>query len=187
VSINLNDLNPQSRQYVESIAQQELAAQKRVRKTGSWCWFCGGDSKLVKCECLYPESFGCRLHNICAECARAHCKIANHIRGMLKFPRVNRSDSRRYGAFRVLRRAAEEIEEPMIDSGKLDVTDALHCRIVPDENEPYECSTEELRSAVLGGFRSSRFTRYQELEISLNNEITKSMLTSVSRFLRSCR
>jgi hypothetical protein len=187
VTINLNDLNPQSRQYVEFIAQQELAAQKRVRKTGSWCWFCGSDSKLAKCECLYPESFGCRLHNICSECARAHCKIAKHVRDMLKFPRVNRSDSRRNGAFRVLRQAAEEIEQANIDNGKLNLADALHCRIVPGEYMPYECSTEELRRSVLDGFRLSKFTRFQELEISLNNEITKSMLTSVSRFLKSCR
>jgi hypothetical protein len=187
VTINLKDLNPQSRNYVEFIAEQELAAQKRARKNGDHCWFCGSNSKLVKCDCLYPESFGCRLHNICAECARAHCKIAKHVFGMLKFPRVNRSDSRRNGAFRVLRQAAEAIEEPYIENGKLDVINSLCCRMAPDENEPYECSTEELRSAVLGGFRTSRFTRFQELEISLNNEITKSMLTSVSRFLKSCR
>jgi hypothetical protein len=187
VLTNLNDLNPQARRYVESIAQQELAAQKRIRKVGNWCYFCGSDSKLVKCDCLYPESFRCSERNICSDCARSHRKIATHISGMLKFPRVNRSDSRRNGAFRVLRQAVEEIEEPYIESGKLDVTNSLCCRMAPDENEPYECSTEELRRAVLGGFRSSRFTRYQELEISLNNEITKSMLASVSRFLKSCR
>ena len=184
---NLNDLNPQARQYVEFVAAQELAAQKRVRKIGNHCWFCGSDSKLVKCECLYPESFRCSERNICADCARSHRKIANHVRDMLKFPRVNRSDSRRYAAFKVLRQAAEVIEEPEIDSGKLDLADALHCQICPGEYMAWECSTEELRRTVLDGFRGSKFTRFQELEVSLSNEVTKSMLTNISRFLKSCR
>lgn len=187
MTINLNDLNPQSRQYVESIAEQELAAQKRIRKVGNWCYFCGSDSKFVKCDCRYPESFRCSERNICADCARSHRKVASHISGMLKFPRVNRSDSRRYGAFRALRQAAEAIEEPEVDSGKLDLADSLHCRIVPDENEAYECSTEELRSAVLNGFRTSRFTRFQELETSLENEVTKATLMGVTRLLKSLR
>jgi hypothetical protein len=187
VSTNLNDLNPQARNYVEFVAAQELAAQKRVRKTGSWCWFCGSDSKLVKCDCLYPESFGCSERNICANCARSHRKISNYLRDMLRYPRVNRSDSRRNAAFKVLRQAAEVIEEPEVDSGKLDLADTLHAQMVPGEYMPYECSTEELRRSVLDGFRGSKFARFQELEISLSNEITKSMLTNISRFLKSCR
>src|ERR1700685_4562181 len=79
VTINLNDLNYQSRAFVELIAEQTLAAQKRVRKSGPWCWFCGCEGPLIQCNCLFPDSLRCADHKICKDCSVAHRKIANHI------------------------------------------------------------------------------------------------------------
>jgi hypothetical protein len=106
---------------------------------------------------------------------------------MLKFPRVNRSDSRRNAFFKLLRQAAEKIEQAEVDSGRLDLADALHCQMVPGEYMPWECRTEELRRTVLDGFRGSKFVRFQELEISLANEVTKATLMGVTRLLKSLR
>jgi hypothetical protein len=111
VPTNLDELNYQARAYVEYIAEQELAAQKRVRKSGPWCWFCGCEDPLVQCNCLFPDSLRCADHKICKDCSRAHVKIANHIRDILKYPRSNRVSSRRYQGWKQLREAAETIEE----------------------------------------------------------------------------
>jgi hypothetical protein len=118
VTINFDELDPQSRAYVEYVAEQVLAAQ-RVRTNGQWCWFCGCEGRLVDCNCLYPESLRCAEHKICKECSAAHRKIANHISNLLKYPRSSRVSSRRYQGWKQLREAAEAIEEKLVAEGRL--------------------------------------------------------------------
>jgi hypothetical protein len=159
VPTNLDELNYQARAYVEYIAEQELAAQKRVRKSGPWCWFCGCEDPLVQCNCLFPDSLRCADHKICKDCSRAHVKIANHIRDILKYPRSNRVSSRRYQGWKQLREAAETIEERLVAEGPLDLADALETALIPDENDAWECSTAELRQAMLESFRKATGAR----------------------------
>jgi hypothetical protein len=183
VTINLNELDPRSRAYVEYVAEQELAAQKRVRKNGEWCWFCGCDGRLVGCNCLFPESLRCAEHKICKDCSAAHLKIANHMSNLLKYPRSNRVSSRRYQGWKQLREAAETIEEKLVAEGRLDLADTLEVALIPDEYDAWECSTSELRRVVLGSFRKARFVRFQELARELDNKIQEAMMESAVRLL----
>jgi len=184
VTINFDELNSQSRAFVEYIAEQTLAAQKRVRKNGEWCWFCGSDGRLVQCNCLSPESLRCAEHKICKDCSAAHRKIANHISNFLKYPRSNRVSSRRYQGWKQLREAAETIEEKLVAGGRLDLADTLEVALIPDEDDAWECSTSELRQVVLGSFRKAKFTRFQELARELDNKIQESAMESAVRLLR---
>jgi hypothetical protein len=107
VPINFDELNYQSRAFVELIAEQTLAAQKRVGKNvPNCCWFCGSAGIVSHCGCDFPESFQCARFNICAECSRAHKKIGKHLRDVFKFPRINRVSSRRERGYRMLSQAA---------------------------------------------------------------------------------
>jgi hypothetical protein len=185
VTINFDELNSESRAFVEYIAQQTLAAQKRVRKNGEWwCWFCGCDGKLVQCGCLFPESLRCAEHKICKECSVAHRRIAIHINNLLKYPRSNRVSSRRYQGWKQLREAAETIEEKLVAEGRLDLADTLEVALIPEENDAWDCSTSELRQVILGSFRKAKFTRFQELASELDNKIQESAMESAVRLLK---
>ena len=183
VTINLNELNAQSRAFVEFIVEEGLKAQKRVRKNGEWCWFCGCDGRLVQCNCIFPESLRCAEHKICKDCSAPHRKIANHISNFLKYPRSNRVTSRRYQGWKQLREAAETIEEKLIAEGRLDWADPLEVALIPDEYDAWECSTTELRQVTLGSFRKAKFTRFQELASELDNKIQESALESAVRLV----
>jgi hypothetical protein len=187
VTINFNELDPQSRAYVEYVAEQVLAAQKRVRTNGQWCWFCGCEGRLVDCNCLYPESLRCTEHKICKECSAAHRKIANHISNLLKYPRSSRVSSRRYQGWKQLREAAEAIEEKLVAEGCLDLADTLEVALIPDEYDAWECSTSELRRVMLGSFRKAKFVRFQELACELDNKIQESAMESAVRFFQSLK
>jgi hypothetical protein len=113
--------------------------------------------------------------------------IGNHIRDMVKFPRVSRADSRRIAFWRTLANAARAIEEPDVNSGRVDLADTLHCKMIPDENLPWECSSEELRRAVLGSFRKVRFTAFRQLAAALQEEQQNAALQSTARLLRLLR
>jgi hypothetical protein len=173
--------------FVQYIAEQNVAANKRAGTKGSHCYFCGSDSRPVKCDCVYPESFGCAECNICKECSDSHRKIANHIRELLKHPRVNRVSSRRFQGYRMLRDAAEAVEESAVADGRLDYADTLEVALGPEENCPWECSTAELRKVMLGSFRKVKFTRFQELAAALQKEIDDSVMRSAVRLLRFLR
>jgi hypothetical protein len=184
VTIKFDELNSQSRAFVEYIAEQTLAAQKRVRKNGEWCWFCGCEGRLVACNCLYPESLRCAEHKICKDCSVAHRRIAIHINNLLKYPRSNRVSSRRYQGWKQLREAAETIEEKLVAEGRLDYADTLEVALIPEENDAWDCSTSELRQVILGSFRKAKFTRFQELASELDNKIQESAMESAVRLLR---
>jgi hypothetical protein len=184
VPINFNDLNYQSRAFVELVAEQTLAAQKRVRKSGEWCWFCGCEGRLVQCNCLYPESLRCTEHKICKDCSVAHRRIAIHINNLLKYPRSNRVSSRRYQGWKQLREAAEAIDVKLVAEGRLDFADTLEVALIPEENDAWECSNSELRRVVLGSFRKAKFVRFQELASELDNKIQECALESAVRLLR---
>ncbi len=183
MTINLNELNAQSRAFVEFIVEEGLKAQKRVRKNGEWCWFCGCDGRLVQCNCVFPESLRCVEHKICKDCSAAHRKIANHISNFLKYPRSNRVSSRRYQGWKQLHEAAETIEEKLVAEGRLDLADTLEVALVPDEYDPWECSTTELRRVTLGSFRKAKFVRFQELARELDNKIQESAMESAVRLV----
>lgn len=190
MTLSLKDFN--GNDYLERIIADEnaarTAAKRRVRTLGNHCYFCGSNvAKLVRCDCSFPESLGCIGKNTCSDCAAAHGKITNHVGAMLRFPRVRRVDSRKAAYFRMLRDAAEKVEEPDVLSGRLDLADTLECKLNLDEYQPWEVSGEELRRVVLGSFRAAKFTKFRELAAALDQEVQNAALMSVARFLKSCR
>src|SRR5580704_15411172 len=191
MSLKLKDFDPRGRAYIEYIANQELAAKRRIGKLGNChCFYCGSDTGLVlRCECGFGESFKCSEPDIriCKDCASAHVKVASHISNILKFPRVNRVSSRRFQGWRMLSNAAEAIDEKAVAAGSLDLADTLYCALTDTEDLPWEASTTELRRVMFKSFRKVRFTRFQELAASLQKEQDDQALRSVARLLSLVR
>jgi hypothetical protein len=186
VTINFDDLNCQSRAFVELIAEQTLAAQKRVGKNvPNCCWFCGSEGIVPHCGCDFPESFQCARFNICEECSRAHKKIGRHLRDVFKFPRINRVSSRRSRGYRMLSQAAMALDEAIIDDEeqveKAIPTLWFHLCDV----DAYDDEKEEFRRGALGAFRAVKFTRFQELAGELDKKEQAAMLRSAVRLLNS--
>ncbi len=189
--IKLEDFDPQGRAYIEYIANQELAAKRRIGKLGNrHCFYCGSDTALVlRCECGFGESFKCSEPDIriCKDCASAHVRVASHIRDILKYPRVNRVSSRRFQGWRMLSNAAEALDEKAVADGSLDLADTLYCALCDGEDLPWEASTTELRRVLFKGFRKVKFTRFQELAAALQQEQDNEILRSTARLLRLLR
>jgi hypothetical protein len=186
VTINFDELNYQARAYVEYVAEQELAAQKRVGKNvPNCCWFCGGEGIVPHCGCDFPESFQCARFNICAECSRAHKKIGRHLRDVFGSPRINRVSSRRARGYRMLREAAIALDKAIIDSEeqveKAIPTLWFHLSDV----DAYDDEKEEFRRGALGAFRVTKFTRFQELACELDKKQQAAMLRSAVRLFNS--
>src|ERR1700734_2237686 len=85
--------------------------QSRIRKAGSWCFFCADEHSLARCGCPMPESLGCLGQRVCSACATAHRAIAGHLRKMFAAPRVDRVSSVRAKLHRQLFGAAEELSD----------------------------------------------------------------------------
>ncbi len=184
VPTNFDELNSESRAFVEFIAEQTLAAQKRVGKNvPNCCWFCGIEGIVPYCGCDFPESFRCARFNICAECSRAHKKIGRHLRDVFKYPRSNRADSRKTQGYRLLRAAAEALEGADVESGRIDLADTLHCQLC--QATPWDDAPSEFRQHALGAFRTVRWTRFQELARELDKKQQAAMLRSTVRLLNS--
>jgi|ERR1700683_80391 len=184
VTINLNDLNYQSRAFVELIVEQELAAQKRVGKNvPNCCWFCGSEGIVPHCGCDFPESFQCARFNVCGECSRAHKKIGRHLRDVFKFPRTDRANSRKTQGYRLLTAAAEALENVDVESGRIDLADTLHCQLY--QATPWDDTPLEFSRNALAAFRKVGWTRFQELARELDNKQQVAMMRSAVRLLNS--
>jgi hypothetical protein len=191
MSLKLKDFDAQGRAYIEYIANEELAAKRRIGKLGNrHCFYCGSDTGLVlRCECGFGESFKCSEPDIriCKDCVSAHVRVASHIRDILKFPRVNRVSSRRFQGWRMLSDAAEAIDEKAVADGRLDLADTLYCALCDGEDLPWEASTTELRRVLFKSFRKVKFTRFQELAVALQQQQDNEILRSTARLLRLLR
>src|SRR6202007_1399381 len=94
-----------------AIAGDVQAKSARVFKVGNWCWFCGTEDTLSKCNCGMPESLQCLGQRVCSDCAAAHRTIAGHLRKMFVAPRVDRVSSIRAKLHGQIFSAAEELSE----------------------------------------------------------------------------
>src|SRR6185437_2057012 len=103
------------KRLVESSIDDEMNAARRAGTSGPWCFACCHESAdLGACSCAFPSEFGCvRLRNLCADCRRAHRKVAAHLEPLFaaKRLRVHRADSRRCNFYRFLRDALEVLSE----------------------------------------------------------------------------
>ena len=186
-NIKVTNLNDQlENKFVQYVAAQVVAAQKRVRKIGPHCWFCGCDSKIVRCDCGFGESFFCGERNTCQDCATAHRKIASHLRHVFTFPRSNAVSSRRMRGFWLLQEAAEALDEAVIDEGRPEMVDTLwsHLCNAADDDEDEGI---DLKRGAPAAFRAAKFTRFKELARELDKQIDASMQRSTAKLLRFLR
>jgi hypothetical protein len=155
--------------------------QSRIRKAGSWCFFCADDHSLARCGCSMPESLGCLGQRVCSDCAAAHRTIAGHLRRMFKAPIVDRSSSVRAKLYSQLHGAADELAEkrgvPM--EGSLHFHLAQAC--------PFDDDRGEFKGKILHAFERSKFSDFQGLAKELARETDEELKLKVARWFSCIR
>ena len=155
--------------------------QSRIRKAGSWCFFCAEDHSLARCGCPMPESLGCHGQRVCSDCANAHRAIAGHLRRMFKAPIVDRSSSVRAKLYSQLHGAADELAEqkgePM--EGSLHFHLAQAC--------PFDDEKPEFKGKILGAFERSKFADFQGLARELARETDQELKLKIAKWFSCIR
>jgi hypothetical protein len=155
--------------------------ESKIRKSGSWCFFCADDHSLARCGCSMPESLGCHGQRVCSDCANAHRAIAGHLRRMFKAPIVDRSSSVRAKLYSQLHGAADELAEkrgePM--EGSLHFHLAQAC--------PFDDDRGEFKGKILHAFERSKFTDFQGLAKELARETDEELKLKVARWFSCIR
>jgi hypothetical protein len=155
--------------------------ESKIRKSGSWCFFCADDHSLARCGCSMPESLGCHGQRVCSDCANAHRAIAGHLRRMFKAPIVDRSSSVRAKLYSQLHGAADELAEkrgePM--EGSLHFHLAQAC--------PFDDERGEFKGKILHAFERSKFSDFQGLAKELARETDEELKLRVARWFSCIR
>jgi hypothetical protein len=155
--------------------------ESKIRKSGSWCFFCADDHSLARCGCSMPESLGCHGQRVCSDCANAHRAIAGHLRRMFKAPIVDRSSSVRAKLYSQLHGAADELAEkrgePM--EGSLHFHLAQAC--------PFDDERGEFKGKILHAFERSKFSDFQGLAKELARETDEELKLKVARWFSCIR
>jgi|ERR1700722_6412725 len=155
--------------------------QSRIRKAGSWCFFCADEHSLARCGCPMPESLGCLGQRVCSDCATAHRAIAGHLKRMFAAPIVDRSSSVRAKLFSQLHGAANELAdkkgEPM--EGSLHFHLAQAC--------PFDDEKPEFKGKILHAFERSKFGDFQGLAKELARETDEELKLKVARWFSCIR
>jgi hypothetical protein len=155
--------------------------ESRIRKAGTWCFFCADDHSLARCGCAMPEGLGCHGKRVCSDCATAHRAIAGHLRKMFAAPIVDRSSSVRAKLFSQLHGAADELDEkngvPMDDSLHLHLADAC----------PFDDERGEFKGKILHAFERSKFADFQGLAKELARETDDELKLKVARWFSCIR
>jgi hypothetical protein len=153
--------------------------ESRIRKSGSWCYFCASTESLVTCGCGLPESLQCIGLRLCPDCRSAHRTIAAHLKRMFAAKVVDRVSSIRAKLFGQILGAADELEE----NSALPLERTLHCAIA--QADPYEDEPREFRATIQGAFRQARFSDFQGLAKQLAREVDSELANKVAHWL-SC-
>jgi hypothetical protein len=155
--------------------------ESRIRKSGSWCFFCADDHSLARCGCPMPESLGCHGQRVCSDCAGAHRAIAAHIKRMFAAPIVDRSSSVRAKLYSQLHGAANELAEkrgePM--EGSLHFHLAQAC--------PFDDERGEFKGKILDAFERSQFSDFQGLAKELARETDQELKLKIARWFSCIR
>src|SRR5580704_10944785 len=138
--------------------------ESRIRKSGSWCFFCAGEDSLARCGCSMPESLGCHGQRVCSACAIAHRTIAGHLRKMFAAPRVDRVSSVRAKLHSQLFGAAEELSS----AAGTPLEKSLHHFLA--QGDPYEDEKPHFKGTVLDAFQRSKFSDFRGLSKELERE-----------------
>lgn len=153
---------------IEAAVRNEAQALRRAGSAGPWCYMCGHEgSDLGACGCAFPEAFGCsRLKKLCANCRRAHCKVAAHLTQLFreKKLRVHRADSRRCRLFRFLRDALEAIAQ------KGDVQAGTLRHLLGANADPRADEYADFRRCVLEQFSRAKFLDFSRLAAELDEQ-----------------
>jgi hypothetical protein len=155
--------------------------QSRIRKAGSWCFFCADDDSLARCGCPMPESLGCHGQRVCSDCATAHRAIAAHLKRMFAAPIVDRSSSVRAKLFSQLHGAADELAEkkgePM--EGSLHFHLAQAC--------PFDDEKPEFKGKIIASFERSKFADFQGLAKELARESDAELKLKIAKWFSCIR
>jgi hypothetical protein len=164
-----------------AIAGDVQAKSSRVFKVGNWCWFCGTEDALSKCNCGMPESLQCNSQRVCAGCSAAHRVVATHLRKMFKAPIVDRSSSVRAKLYSQLHGAADELDE----QNGVPMEGSLHFHLA--QACPFDDERGEFRGKVLHAFEQSKFADFQGLSRELAREIDQELKLKVARWFSCIR
>ena len=155
--------------------------QSRVRKAGSWCFFCGDDQSLARCGCPMPESLGCNGQRVCSDCAKAHRAIAGHLKQMFAAPRVDRVSSVRAKLFNQIFGAAEELAE----KAGTPLEQSLHHFIA--QADPYEDGKPHFKGTILDAFNRADFSDFVGLAKELDREKDSELALKLARWFSCVR
>jgi hypothetical protein len=155
--------------------------ESKIRKSGSWCYFCADEDSLARCGCQAPESLGCLNQRVCRVCSAAHRAIAAHLKRMFAAPIVDRSTSVRAKLFSQLHGAAEELSykngEPM--EGSLHFHLAQAC--------PFDDEKPEFKGKIIASFERSKFSDFQGLAKELARETDQELKLKIARWFSCIR
>lgn len=153
---------------MEITTHEEENAARRRGTTGPWCFACGHENgELARCCCAFPSEFGCaKLRSLCADCRRAHAKVAAHLESLFraKLLRVHRADARRSRLFRFLRDALEAL------ASRGDVRAKTLRFLLGGHCDPRADEESEFRKTVLDCFQRSHFSDFYGLAFVLAEE-----------------
>jgi hypothetical protein len=155
--------------------------ESKIRKSGSWCFFCADDHSLARCGCSMPESLGCHGQRVCSDCANAHRALVGHLRRMFKAPIVDRSSSVRAKLFSQLHGAADELAE----KNGVPLEGSLHLHLA--QACPFDDERGEFKGKILHAFERSKFTDFQGLAKELARETDEELKLKVARWFSCIR
>jgi hypothetical protein len=155
--------------------------QWRIRKAGSWCFYCAADHSLTRCGCPMPESLGCLGQSVCSDCATAHHAIAGHLKQMFAAPRVDRVSSVRAKLFNQIFGAAEELA----DKAGTPLEQSLHHFIA--QADPYEDEKQHFKGTILDAFNRSQFSDFVGLAKELSREKDDELALKLARWFSCAR
>jgi hypothetical protein len=155
--------------------------QSRIRKAGSWCFFCADDHSLARCGCSMPEGLGCHGQRVCSACSTAHRAIAGHLRKMFAAPIVDRSSSVRAKLFSQLHGAADELDE----KNGVPMEGSLHFHLA--QACPFDDEKPEFKGKIIASFERSKFADFQGLAKELARETDEELKLKVARWFSCIR
>jgi hypothetical protein len=153
----------------------------RIRKAGSWCFFCADEHTLARCGCSMPEGLGCHGQRVCSACSTAHRAIAGHLRKMFVAPRVDRVSSIRAKLHGQIFSAAEELSE----AAGTPLEQSLHHFLA--QADPYDDEKPHFKGTILDAFQRSKFSDFQGLSKELEREIDTELKLKVARWFSCIR
>jgi hypothetical protein len=155
--------------------------ESRIGKSGSWCFFCADQHSLARCGCAMPESLGCNSQRVCADCAKSHRTIADHLKKMFSAARVDRVSSVRAKLFNQIFGAAEELA----DKAGTPLEQSLHHFIA--QACPYDDEKAHFKGKILDAFKRAKFSDFVGLAKELDREKDSELALKLARWFSCVR